>query len=179
MQTKESVKSDTEQSQQAKQRKTAITIVGDSILNGESGQSGKHHVRVRAHPGVTSLDLVDHIKPIARRKPDIEIIRCGTNNLTNSVDTEEYVKKTLDALKEECPEATVAYSMPTMRIDKPGMEKKVRDLRQKMKIFCTKEGIDRIDNENIDTDGLGSGRLHLNRKGNSLLARNFINYIEH
>ena len=74
---------------------------------------------------------------------------------------------------------TVAYSMPTMRIDKPGLEKKVRDLRQKIKTFCTKEGIDRIDNKNFDTDGLGSGRLYLNRKGNSQLARNFINYIEH
>ena len=48
-----------------------------------------------------------------------------------------------------------------------------------MKIFCTKEEIERIANENIDTDGLGSGRLHLNRKSNSQLARNFINYIEH
>ena len=181
MQTKESVKSDTEQSQQARQRKKAIAIVGDSILNGikERGLSGKHHVRVRAHPGATSLDLVDHIKPIARRKPDIVIIHCGTNDLTNSVDTEEYAKKTLDALKEECPEATVAYSMPTMRLDKPGLDKKVRDLMQKMKIFCTKEGIDHLGNENIDTDGLGSGRLHLNRKGNSQLARNVINYIEH
>ena len=131
MQTKESVKIDTEQSQQAKQRKKAITTVGDSILNGikERCLSGKHPVRVRAHPGATILDIADHIKPIARRKPDIVIIHCGTNDLTNSVDTEEYVKKTLDALKEECPEATVAYSMPKMRMDKPGLDKKVRDLR--------------------------------------------------
>ena len=94
IQTKESVMSDTEQSQQAEQRKKAITIVGDSILNGikERGLSGKHHVRVRAHPGATSLDLADHIKPIARRKPVIVIIHCGTNDLTNSVDIEEYVK---------------------------------------------------------------------------------------
>ena len=89
------------------------------------------------------------------------------------------MKKTLDALKEECPEATVAYSMPTMRIDKPGLEKKVRDLRQKMKKLCTKVRIDCIDNEKIDTNGLGSGRLHLNRKGNLQLARNFIRYIKH
>ena len=88
------------------------------------------------------------------------------------------MKKTLDALREECPEATIARSMPTMRMDKPGLEKKVRDLRQKMKKFCTKV-IDCIDNENIDTNGLGSGRLHLNRKGNLQLARNFISYIEH
>ena len=31
----------------------------------------------------------------------------------------------------------------------------------------------------MDTEGLGIGRLHLNRKGNSQFARNFINYIEH
>ena len=185
--TKKSVKNDTKainetvQSQQPKKDKQTVTIIGDSILNGlkERGLSGKHHVRVRAHPGATSLDLTDHIKPIARRKPDIVIIHCGTNDLTNSVDTEEYVKKTLDTLREECPEATVAYSMPTIRKDRPGLEKKVKDLVKKMKAFCTKEGIDRIDNENIDTEGLGIGKLHLNRKGNSQLARNFINYIDH
>ena len=66
IQTKDSVKSDTEQSQQAMQRKKAITIVGDSILNGikERGLSGQHHVRVRAHPGAASLDLADNIRPI-------------------------------------------------------------------------------------------------------------------
>ena len=67
------------------------------------------------------------------------VIHCGTSDLSNSVDTEKYVKKTLDALREECPEATVAYSIPTIRMDKPGLEKKVRDLRKKMKTFCAKE----------------------------------------
>ena len=57
--------------------------------------------------------------------------------------------------------------MLTIRMDKPGLEKNVRDLRQKLKIFSTKEEIDRIYNEHIESNGLGSDRLHLNRKGNS------------
>ena len=52
-------------------------------MNGikERGLSGKHHVRVRAHPGATSLDLADHIKPTARRKPDIVLHAFFIRNL--------------------------------------------------------------------------------------------------
>ena len=53
IESEESYRNDTVQSQQAKQEKKAITVVGDSILNGtkERGLSGKHQVRVKAHPG--------------------------------------------------------------------------------------------------------------------------------
>ena len=69
-------------------------MVGDSILNGinKKGLSKKRHiVKVRSHPGATSEDLVDHIKPVARRKPDMVILHVGTNDISNDV-------KTLDKL---------------------------------------------------------------------------------
>ena len=50
IESEESCKNDTVQSQQGKQEKKAITIIGDSILNGikECGLNRKHHVRVGA-----------------------------------------------------------------------------------------------------------------------------------
>ena len=62
-----------------------VIIVGDSILNGinEKGLSRNGNiVKVRPHPGVTSEDLIDHIKPVSRRKPDIVVLHIGTNDLT-------------------------------------------------------------------------------------------------
>ena len=49
-----------------------VIVVGDSVLNGvnEKGLSRNHFVKVHAHRGATSEDLVDHIKPVARRAFD-------------------------------------------------------------------------------------------------------------
>ena len=58
-------------------------------------------VRVRSFPGVTTEDILDHCKPIARKKPDI-ILHVGTNNLKtneessivkNIVEIKETIKK--------------------------------------------------------------------------------------
>ena len=65
--------------------------------------------------------------------------------------------------------------MPTIRMDRLGLEAKFKDPRNKMKVFCTKEGIDRIENKTIYTEGLGIGKLHSIRKGKSQLARNLSN----
>ena len=39
----------------------------------------KHDVKVRAHSGATSGDLIDHINPVARRKPNLVVVHVGTN----------------------------------------------------------------------------------------------------
>ena len=40
--------------------------------------------------------MLDYIKPISRRKPDIFLIQSGTNNLTNNINT---MKKVRDLVK--------------------------------------------------------------------------------
>ena len=80
------------QTDPANQQRKTIIVVGDSILNGISKNglsknAKKHNVKVRAHPGATSRDLIDHIKPVARRKPNLVVIHVGTNDITNNVDT--------------------------------------------------------------------------------------------
>ena len=67
--------------------KKAVTIIGDSILNcidqhGSSNESFK--VRAKNHPGATTEDICDHLKPEIRKKPDVVIIYAGTNDLTNN-----------------------------------------------------------------------------------------------
>ena len=92
------------QTDPANQQKKSIIVVGDSILNGinENGLSKHaktHNVKVRADPGATSRDLIDHIKPVARRKPSLIVVNVGTNDITNNVDTEEMLQTLVNDVK--------------------------------------------------------------------------------
>ena len=42
-------------------------------------------VNIRKFPGVTSTDIMDHIKPTLRKKRDSTIIYAGTNTVTNAI----------------------------------------------------------------------------------------------
>ena len=62
--------------------KTKIMVVGNSLvkhLRREELSSKKNNVKVITHPGSTTDDMIDYIKPIARRKPERE--------LTNGINT--------------------------------------------------------------------------------------------
>ena len=42
---------------------------------------------MRPHPGATTADIYDYIKPELRHKPDVIIIHCGTNDIENEINT--------------------------------------------------------------------------------------------
>ena len=67
-----------------KQEKKNIYIVGDSMLKNitGSGLSKDHTVKIRPHPGATTVDMIDYIKPELCHKPDIVILHRGTNDIT-------------------------------------------------------------------------------------------------
>ena len=53
-------------------RKT-VTVIGDSIkyLRSENLSSKNYEVKIVAHPGSTTKDLIDYVKPIVRKKKHI------------------------------------------------------------------------------------------------------------
>ena len=55
---------------------------------------------IRTNPGCTTEDIADYIKPIIRRKTDIMLVHTGTNDLTNSVNTMNKVRKIVKAVEE-------------------------------------------------------------------------------
>ncbi len=77
-----------EQDVRAKVEKKAerekIVITGDSLLNGleEKKMKRNHDIQIRAHPGASSLDISDHIRPDLRRNQDCIIMHAGTNDIT-------------------------------------------------------------------------------------------------
>ncbi len=157
-------------------------IIGDSILNGlsEQGLRRRHNVKIRAHSGATSQDIKDHIRPIIRRKPDCVLVHCGTNDLTkkDAIDTIETIKEIISEAKDESPHTTIALSSLTMRRDQEGMSNKVNELNRSFKKLAKEQGIPIIDNSNVDISCLSARKLHLNKKGDSTLARNFVNFLD-
>jgi len=137
-------------------------------------------VKIRAHSGATSLDSKDHIRPIIRRKPDCVLIHCGTNDLTKKdpINTTETIKEIISDVKKESPYTAVALSSLTIRKDRQGMSNKIDVLNKSLRKLAKEEEILIVDNSNIDTACLSARQLHLNRKGVSTLARNFINFLD-
>ena len=57
------------------------------MINGitpvELSSQCKHRFRIKTYGRTISEDLVDHIHPTLRRKPDVIAIHIGTNDITN------------------------------------------------------------------------------------------------
>ena len=49
--------------------------------------SRDHAVKIRPHLGATAVDMIDYIKPELRHQPDIIYLHCGTNDMSNNVNT--------------------------------------------------------------------------------------------
>ena len=62
-----------------------------------------------------------------------------------------------------------------IRRDKRNLEKMRADTNSQLKNFCNQRNIHLILNANINKEHLDIKKLHLNRKGNSIFAKNLLN----
>ena len=85
--------------------------------------------------------------------------------------------KITDTIKSKLPNCKYAISNVIIRKDKPDIEKKVVEFNSRLSRFCSKNKIDIIENENLDGTCLSFKKLHLNKKGNSYLASNFLDFL--
>ena len=61
-------------------------ITGTGILR-------DYTVKIRSHPGATSIDMYDYIKPELRHQPYAIILLCGKNDISNEINTLKKLKK--------------------------------------------------------------------------------------
>ena len=52
-----------------------------------TGISRDHTVKIKPHPGATSIDMCDYIKSKLRHQPGVIILHCGTNDISNEINT--------------------------------------------------------------------------------------------
>ena len=67
-----------------------VTITRNSMikyLRRENLSSRNNEYKIPAHPGSTTKNIFDYIKPVVRKKPDLLVIHNGRNDFTNGVIT--------------------------------------------------------------------------------------------
>ena len=71
-------------------------VIDDSIvkhLRSDELSSSDKSISIMRHRGCSLENMVDYVKPVARKKPDTLIIHVGTNDLANGVNTMKKVRK--------------------------------------------------------------------------------------
>ena len=163
------------QAHQAKVKKN-IVVIGDSLIKNVNGRdvSRGNSVKIRPHPGTSTEDLIDHIKPAIRKNPDIVVIHNGTNDLQNNCYIVKKAKKLVSVVKEVDKDNSIkiAFSSIINREDED-----FKDVNNKLKNCCNSAGMDFVDNSKIDGSCLNRGKLHVNRKGTAALAKNFCRFV--
>ena len=158
----------------AKQKKRMV-ITGNSNLNGihEKGMSKNHREKVNNFPGGTSTTILENIDQLEKSKPDCLIVHAGTNYLANETNLLNQAKKVVKQVKKVSQNTNILFSSIIIRKDRKNNDKKVSQVNSYLKNYCNQKNIDFIDNGNLKEDQLGQKKLHLNKKGNSILANNF------
>ena len=142
------------------------------------GLSKSNKVAVSNFPGATSEDILDEIEDTLKTQPDSLIVHTGTNDLTKNINTPRSVKKLCEKAKRISPDTKIVFSNIIHRKDRRNTDKQRNDTNARLKNFCNQKKIPLIDNDNINEKQLGVKKLHLNRRGNSLFAKNLLGFIE-
>ena len=111
--------------------------------------------------------MCDYRKPDICHQPDVIILYCGTNDISNEINTLKKLLKGYDTHKKP---QVVIFSL-IKRYDQDFNED-IKSINEKIQSQCTSKGLSFIDNSNIDKSCLNRNKLHLNRRGYSFLANN-------
>ncbi|KAM7430853.1 hypothetical protein ABFA07_018487 [Porites harrisoni] len=142
--------------------------------------SKNSQVKIATFPGCTTQDMKDHIKPLLRRNPDEIIIHVGTNSLRSSNTPRECAVELIDLAEAVSSESSAMISISGLinRSDDEALACKVPDVNKVLKECCKQKNWGFVDHSNISiTSHLNRSGLHLNKKGTTRLAQNFINHL--
>ena len=172
-----SVNNESEKKDQKIEKRQSVFICGDSLLNGIDGDgvSTKNFCTVvKSFGGSTSRDMVDHIKPAARKKPDKIIVHVGTNDISKKIEnTTENLDFVVKTVKDLSPDTQIFFSEICVRNDIMGSFSKVKQKNEELKKFCQERNIGIVEHGNVDHSCLARKQLHMNQKGLKRMALNF------
>ena len=175
-----SVNNETEKKDQKIEKRQSVFICGNSLLNGIDGDgvSTKNFCTVvKSFGGSTSRDMVDYIKPAARKKPDKIIVHVGTNDISKKIEnTTENLDLVVKTVKDLSPETQIFVSEICLRNDLMGSFSKVKQKNEELKKFCQERNIGMVEHGNVDHSCLARKQLHMNQKGLKRMALNFKNF---
>ena len=137
-------------------------------------------VKVSTFPGCTTLDMVDYVRPILRKNPQKLILHVGTNSLKGretSIRCAHEIMKLAESIKSSVPNTEIAVSGLITRADEVTLTHKVSEVNSELKRLCMQKQLKFIDHANISCNELNRSKIHLNKVGTKVMARNFTKYI--
>ena len=164
--------------------KKNVIILGDSVIKHVNGYDiarklDKCKAFVKRFSGAKVRCLKDHMKPSLRENPDHFVLHIGTNDLNSDRSPELIAKSITDvgsSLKNDSHD--VSISSIVVRNDK--FKEKAAQVNENLERLCAERNIYFVNHaKNILPQHLNKSKLHLNRKGSSILTSNFVKALSH
>ena len=76
------------------------------------------NIKIWKYPGVSSTNILDHIKPSLQKEPDQIVIQAGTIDLTNDDNYLNDVKNIVEMVRETCKNTRLCFSLLICRTEK-------------------------------------------------------------
>jgi len=163
--------------------KKKVFLVGDSIVKNLQGRKMSNkisNVHVLSIPGCKSHDMRYHVQPILNSNPDEIIVHVGTNSLASTSTAQECAEEiahVASLINTNKTQATISSILP--RDDRVDLNTKLTSVNQILEEMCLKNKWNFIKHDNILTNHhFNRSKLHLNKKGTSQLASNFIKHLK-
>ena len=164
-----------------KSEKRKVYILGDSMIKGIQHwqmQSRYTQVVVRSFSGAKIKQMKHYVKPAEEENPNLCILHVGTNDLRESKSADKIADEVVDlavTLKNETNEVTVSGICP--RDD--NLNDKATSVNEILAKRCHRLKLGFIEHEQLDAKKhTNTSKLHLNKAGNSILQRTFLNEIQ-
>ena len=121
-----------------------VMVIGDSIvkyLRSNELSSSDRSINIMKHPGCSSEDMVDNVKPVAGKKPDTLIIHVGMHDLTKGINTMKKVRKCVEVVREldKTENTEIGFSSFMQRSDKD-FSNEIKETKIKLKNYCLGKG---------------------------------------
>ena len=87
------------------------------------------------------------------------------------------VKKVVKKVKQTFSNTKIAFPSLITRKDKKDLDKKVQDVNNRLRNYCSKLNIEHIENNNIKEEHLGKKILHSNKRRNTVFVNNLLKFL--
>ena len=132
----------------------------------------------RAFPGATASQIMSYVPAILKDDlPDTVIICAGTNNITKKKQPINDIAKEIINIAKSCRKGGVKSVLISSLTCRPYFQKDIEEINKILNYYASIYNYVFIDNTCISKEHLWKEGLHLNKEGISLLANNYLTFL--
>ena len=132
----------------------------------------------RAFPGATASQIMSYVPAILKDDlPDTVIICAGTNNITKKKQPINDIAKEIINIAKSCRKGGVKSVLISSLTCRPYFQKDIEEINKILNYYASIYNYVFIDNTCISKEHLWKDGLHLNKEGISLLANNYLTFL--